>query len=127
MPIKIVPKKRKKPVNPFNIKRSKKGGGGMDAGKAPDYLAIKPKKDLKYKRNYSYGEHYDKAFNKYFGHVKPAKTIGDKIGKGIMMASNPEIAITAAVNNFKNKQYKNKGGKISKYYSDGGNVLTGRD
>ena len=104
-----------------------KKGGGMDIGKAPDYLAIKPKKDLKYKRNYSYGEHYDKAFEKYFGKMKPAKTIGDKIAKGVGMVLSPTIAMEAAVNNYKNKQYKNTGGKISKYYASGGNVITGRD
>tara|TARA_R100000329_G_C7493150_1_gene173680 strand:+ start:131 stop:502 length:372 start_codon:yes stop_codon:yes gene_type:complete len=112
---------------PANRKNKSSGSGGMDIGKAPDYLAIKPRKDLKYKRNYSFGEHYDKAFEKTFGKMKPAKTVGDKIAKGIGMALSPTIAMEAAYNKFKNKQYKAMGGKISKYYKDGGIVITGRD
>ena len=116
MPIKIVPKKKKK---------SKQGIEGQN--KTKDMLAIKPKKDLKYKRNYSYGEHYDKAFQKTFGKMKPAKTLQEKVVKGVGMALSPSIAMEAAYNNYKNKQYKAHGGKISKYYKGGGYVITGRD
>ena len=112
---------------PANRKNKSSGMGGMDIGKAPDYLAIKPKKDLKYKRNYSFGEHYDKAFTKTFGKMPKNPTITDKISKGIGMALSPSIAMEAAYNKFKNKQYKAMGGKVSKYYKDGGIVITGRD
>tara|TARA_X000001388_G_scaffold73323_2_gene64876 strand:+ start:801 stop:1166 length:366 start_codon:yes stop_codon:yes gene_type:complete len=121
MPIIITPTKKKSNKK----KKSKQGIEGQN--KTKDMLAIKPKKDLKYKRNYSYGEHYDKAFTKTFGKMPKKPTMTDKIAKGVGMVLSPTVAMEAAYNNYKNKQYKAHGGKISKYYKDGGMVITGRD
>ena len=146
MPIKIVAKKK-------NTKKS-----GVDGvAKTKDMQAIKAKKDLKYKQNHSYGEHYNKEANKTFPTSRPAKSTTEKVVQGAVRAMTPTIAMTAALNNKNNKQYKTNrahktetlgntknpfkkveknyesragyksaGGKMSKYYSKGGTVFTGR-
>jgi len=146
MPIKIVAKKK-------NTKKS-----GVDGvAKTKDMQAIKAKKDLKYKQNPSYGEHYNKEANKTFPTSRPAKSTTEKVVQGAVRAMTPTIAMTAALNNKNNKQYKTNrahktetlgntknpfkkveknyesrpgyksaGGKVSKYYSKGGTVFTGR-
>ena len=150
MPIKIVAKKK-------NTKKS-----GVDGvAKTKDMQAIKAKKDLKYKQNHSFGEHYNKEFQKTFNNPLPAKVTknptSNKIAAVVGKALSPTIAMKAALNNKNNKQYKtnrsNKtetlgntknpfkkveknfesrpgyksaGGKMSKYYSKGGTVFTGR-
>jgi hypothetical protein len=105
---------------------------------------IKPKSKLKYKQKHSFKEHYNKEFNKVFNNPIPAKaTKNPKLNAAaetFAKATSPTIAMKAKMNQMENKQYKNNRGnqtetigksvnpfkKVSKYYSKGGRVFTGR-
>jgi len=146
-------------IREIKKKKNTKKSGVDGAAKTKNMQAIKAKKDLKYKQNHSFGEHYNKEFQKTFNNPLPAKVtknpISNKIAAVVGKALSPTIAMKAAANNNKNKQYKtnrsNKtetlgntknpfkkiekngsasyisaGGKMSKYYSKGGTVFTGR-
>jgi len=144
-------------VREIKKKKKTKKSGVDGAAKTKDMQAIKAKKDLKYKQNHSFGEHYNKEANKTFPTSRPAKSTTEKVVQGAVRAMTPTIAMTAALNNKNNKQYKTNrahktetlgntknpfkkveknyesragyksaGGKMSKYYSKGGTVFTGR-
>ncbi len=61
--------------------------------------------------------------------LKGLKDLNIKLGSGAgpTIPTNPLKNRKYTVDKSGHVQFQNSGGKISKYYSDGGNVITGRD